>query len=277
MHIASLQAISLDILTRHLCTRADENLSKCLQNLNQNGSEGMFRRVIFKEMLEKYPSLVTDSTLDLFCHGNWKEVNIKKCRSVSKEGFANVIGKCTNVETLDISECDQLITHELAECLDHHIGTVNSLKMDGCQKLSFDLLETFVSRLPGLKELSCEGCEDLVIDKLFQKNLGAFNCLTTVNLSSCRGVGSSFIRHLVSATRSNIQSLNLSGTSVDCMALVYLSGYPLSAAVNIAVNNHDDGKLPLIFKPIYNELHGGCNFESKTVEDLDDEDRKSVV
>ena len=62
--------------------------------------------------------------------------------------------------------------------------------------------------------------------------------LTSISLAGCQCITSTFVRRLTHFTRSNLKSINISYTAVDCTALVYLAGYTLSTAVEMANLSH---------------------------------------
>jgi len=65
--------------------------------------------------------------------------------------------------------------------------------------------------------------------------------LTSLSLAGCQCITSTFVRRLTQLTQSNLKSINISYTEVDCTALVYLAGYTLSTAVQMANLSDLDG------------------------------------
>jgi len=156
------------------------------------------------------------------------------------------------VKSLDISGCTQLVTPEVVEVLQQNAPNLSSLKLNECENLTDGLVQTLMQQLPSLSFISCEGCAKLC-DLRVPQSLDHVRpvTLTSVNLSGCRKLSSSAIRRLTCVAGMHLRTVNLSGTGIDCMALVYLSGYSLSAAVNLATNTGEEGsKFPIIFKPL---------------------------
>lgn len=88
-----------------------------------------------------------------------------------------------------------------------------------------------------MEELWCEGCVGLQ-DSSFLKPTGGHpsfgDHLTVVNVSCCENVTNTFVRHLAEVTGPRLRSVNISWTNTDCISLLYLAGYTLSTAVEVA-------------------------------------------
>lgn len=85
--------------------------------------------------------------------------------------------------------------------------------------------------------MSCDGCVGLQ-DSSFLKptgGSGSLGCyLTVVNVSCCENVTNTFVRHLAEVTGPKLKCVNISWTNADSISLLYLAGYTLSTAVEVA-------------------------------------------
>ena len=97
-------------------------------------------------------------------------------------------------------------------------------------------MQGLLKSCPSIEELICEECDQLQ-DSSFVKHLGFKNIgcnLTSVNVSGCQKISSTFVRCLTDVTRTKLKAINLSWTNVDCISLLYLAGFTLTTAVQIA-------------------------------------------
>lgn len=269
MVISTLQSICFDVILQQFYNYQNGGTSKCLLNELEKGRIiDLFLDGIFTRLVDRYPLIVCDDIINLLCHPNLKTVSLKGCKNVSAHGLNTIIERCSKLVSVDLSECDHLVSANLSKILIKGAKNLRILKLDSCDTLSDNTFKDIWNfDLDVLSNTNyIQHHPSLVLTKAVRINLFAHH-LTTVNVSGCRNISSSFVRYLMSVARSNLQSINISWTNIDCMALVYLSGYTLSSAVHIAVNNDTMTPVPYLEELI--EQARVYEFQNECVEQLD--------
>lgn len=189
--------------------------------MKQQGIVQFFTHQIFERIVDLYPEYLTDDVLHTLSNKRLTCLELKNCLNITSEGVHGVLERCPNITSLDLSNCSQLNTSSLGKLL--VVRKLKILKLNGYSVdnlLSKDIREFCTS----LEDIQLEECQ-IKDNSLFHQNQSFGSALTTVSLCGCQSVTNSFIKALTSVTKSNLKSVNISRTNVDCKALIYLAGF----------------------------------------------------
>ncbi|XP_066926221.1 uncharacterized protein [Clytia hemisphaerica] len=230
MQVISLYSQCLDTLVK--CFYSKEDCKIVLETLSASGIVQVFTSRFIGHLIEWDSLLVTDQVVDTVSSSGLRSFGLNGCTKVTAECVSKLLNRCQNIYNLDISHCDQLLEPEFFDCL--FIQNLKKLKINGCNRLNGSMFEKIISQCPTLENLSLDEC----------CNLGGFSStclrfqtfgssLTSISMSGCKSVDNKFVRNLCSVTRSNLKWLDISYTSADCLALIYLAGFTLKMACQI--------------------------------------------
>jgi len=241
MLVASLEGLCFDIIIQYLNKYSINTYpnSSLIHQLASNKYE-KFSQQIFKSIVENYPTVVTDDILNALCHGRADKISLKGCIKLTSNGLIRCLLNCDNVKVLDLCECDGLVHTDLPAILKEYAPQLKNIILDNCTTLTNEILRNLFHI--GIEDISCEGCHELQDGSLpsnYANNLvTTTGFLTTINVSSCHSVSSTFIRYLTAVHGPTLKSVNISWTSIDCLALVYLAGYTISTKASLTLKNY---------------------------------------
>lgn len=89
--------------------------------------------------------------------------------------------------------------------------------------------------------------------------------IVSINVSGCRNISNTFVRHLTALHGQTLKSVNISCTQIDCTALIYLSGYGIEKVAEIATESFSNS----VYDTALSKLHKERNLLKLCLENLE--------
>ena len=215
-----------------------------IEEINENHPR--FKHLGFKDAEEVITFLINSPEKDRLKYVNFKglplnneqfEKLINNCpnlyhieirKSLLKRDGLKPIANLTNLQSLDISECNKLESDDLRPIA--NLTNLQSLDISGCYRLKSDALKP-IANLTNLQSLDISGCHELGSDAL--RHIANLINLQSLNISNCYNLkwyALMYIENLI-----NLKSLNISGCSqLNGDALKYIANLTELQSLDIA-------------------------------------------
>ncbi|KAJ8313411.1 hypothetical protein KUTeg_009039 [Tegillarca granosa] len=174
---------------------------------------------------------------------------------------------------MDLSGCDQFSVPQLFTQIASTNLHITALSLESCSSVNNEVVKAVLKNLHNLQHLNISLCD--VTDTVFLINdelqlrremsqdiegvdFNHYECgLVSVDVSGCRNLTSTAIRHLCTMCGPCLRNINISCTEIDCMALLYLSGYNLPGVVQLflEINQNRTKKFPAELEKCLEEVH----------------------
>lgn len=100
MNIAPLQKVCTDVIVRHfihsqgISPKFTEQIKHC---------EAVYSTGLLKELVARYPTVVTDDLLEILCHRSISTLNLHKCSQITQRGLKSTLERCVPTPFLSFS------------------------------------------------------------------------------------------------------------------------------------------------------------------------------
>ncbi|KAG5685076.1 hypothetical protein PVAND_014277 [Polypedilum vanderplanki] len=112
---------------------------------------------------------ITDkSLLKCFDLPDLKELNISRCHNCTEVGIQSLIKKCPFIEQLDMSECSRHVTDSTIEIVTKYLTRLEILKLNGCDQITDESLESIKFNCKYLKSLFIRRCRFIINNNPFE-------------------------------------------------------------------------------------------------------------
>ncbi|KAL3885402.1 hypothetical protein ACJMK2_025465 [Sinanodonta woodiana] len=236
-HHAQLTVIQA--LLDHL-DNIDENQIKYIVKLFQTQSFTPVSEQVLKRLVTYYPHKLTNQILTALVPPHARQLVLKSCTSVSFKGLSETLKKCKHLQFLDLTQCPCLMLPDLFTYAGLISPSLTSITVEHCDTVTDEVVQAMLQGVSALQHLNVSGCLNLT-DKVFLLNeklqgtreafssvrpVMDYEChLVSVDISGCRKLTNTAIRHLCTLSGPTLKSVNISWILADCTALLYLSGY----------------------------------------------------
>ncbi|KAK3595456.1 hypothetical protein CHS0354_003448 [Potamilus streckersoni] len=272
-HHAQLTVIQA--LLDHL-DNIDENQIKYIVKLFQTQSFTPVSEQVLKRLVTYYPHKLTNQILTALVPPHVCQLVLKSCTSVSFKGLSETLKKCKHLQFLDLTQCAYLMLPDLFTYAGLISPSLTSISVDHCDTVTDEVVQAMLQGISALRHLSVSGCLNLtdnvfLVNEKLQGTREAFcsvrsvmdldyEChLVSVDISGCRKLTSTAIRHLCTLCGPTLKSINISWIQADCTALLYLSGYDhlaVSCVLSLFdVAQQSKDKFSQVLLEILQELH----------------------
>ncbi|XP_041356528.1 uncharacterized protein LOC121373819 [Gigantopelta aegis] len=256
-HLAELASVFslLDITHDSNPTIVSRQVARLNANYYASVSEKILKRITLY-----YKDHMTDRLLLALAPPSLKELWIDSCSQVTTEGVIAIFHKCHNLQLIDLSHCDHLISVYLFESISRLPNlTLSAIIVEECDNVTDQVVQCMLKGIPNLRQLKLGSCRNItddvfLIDKQQQnglematlepvKKLGVgeidnivhskFLCrLVSVDVSGCN-LTSTAVRHLTTLTGPTLREVDISCSKIDPLAMWYLCGFSFPAAIKM--------------------------------------------
>ncbi|XP_059155825.1 uncharacterized protein LOC131940922 [Physella acuta] len=235
------------------CLNEEYKWLSLIQLLDQ-GSWGDESKKILDKLVQIYGHKVTSKIVEALAPSSARNLSLKACPLVAADCVNNIISRCQQMHTLDLSENPNLNFGNIT-LFQVHSGLpcqeLSAVDLEDCPQITDSDIQALLKNAVNLQILNIAHCG--ITDKVFLLNeakqlareacfklpqmADEYDCkLQTVNVSRCKSFTSTGVRHLCTLCGPTLQSLNISWTKVDCTSLLYLCGLGLPAVVEFFVS-----------------------------------------
>ncbi|CAC5357286.1 unnamed protein product [Mytilus coruscus] len=289
--VPSLKSISTLASSHVLLDFVEETNPKLTEYLLTLLEDGVFSAVaedLLIILLQFYSEKVTDRILKAIVQCHLRELKVDKCLpQLTFFGLTEVIKKCPHLQKISLKECDQLMSPGQF-VLWRRLGvSITALCLESCHNVSDQVVKSALRHIPTLQHLNVSSCdsltetvfllnEDLQKEREFTPSHDTshhYECsLISVDVSGCRGITATAVRHLTSLTGPSLKNVNLSWTSINLIAILSLAGYSLPAMIELVLSFYNKAESQK--DPKNDELYQ-CLLEFKsTLEKVDQQQEK---
>ncbi|CAG2186128.1 unnamed protein product [Mytilus edulis] len=289
--VPSLKSISTLASSHVLLDFVEETRPEFTEYLLTLLEDGVFSAVtedLLIILLQFYSEKVTDRILKAVVPCHLRELKVDKCLpQLTFFGLTEVIKKCPHLQKISLKECDQLMSPGQF-VLWRRLGvSITALCLESCHNVSDQVVKSALRHIPTLQHLNVSSCDSLtetvfLLNEELQKEREFtpshdtshhYECsLISVDVSGCRGITATAVRHLTSLTGPTLKNVNLSWTSINLIAILSLAGYSLPAMIELVLSFYNKAEGPK--DPKNDELYK-CLLEFKTtLEKVDQQQEK---
>ncbi|XP_064604520.1 uncharacterized protein LOC135469839 [Liolophura sinensis] len=248
--VPALADLSLRLVAQALVCDKEEGITTIFEyliNLLKTQAFTSVTETILSHLVKCHASYLSDTCIQVLCPSHLKQLSFRECNQLTWPGVKEVLSRLNSLQIVNLSFCDQLMSPDLDLTIEVHLSsTLTCVAMEECSSLTDNIVQHLLGQAKSLRNLNISSCDN-ISDKVFLLNeelqlsreaLGRssveYPCrLTSVDVSGCRSLTSTVVRHLATLTGPTLRSVNLSCVQVDCMALLYLCGYGLVSAVSL--------------------------------------------
>ena len=114
MNIAPLQKVCTDFIVRHfvhsqgISPKLTEQIKHC---------EVVYSTGLLKELVARYPTVLTDELLEILCHRNISTLNLQKCSQLTQRGLKSTLERCVPTLFLSFSRLFRPVIRSLIDSL----------------------------------------------------------------------------------------------------------------------------------------------------------------
>ncbi|KAH3830064.1 uncharacterized protein LOC127876598 isoform X2 [Dreissena polymorpha] len=210
---------------------------------------------ILSRILKYCPSKLTDRLLLALVPPHATELHLQKCESLTLTGVVQVLHKCRHIHVVNLSETPNVTCADLFEYMGIYGFPLTTLILEQNDVIDDHCVHRILGSLPLLTTLNVSSCS-AITDNVFL--LHEYNqrkkeviphpaadimtaaspySLTSVDISGCRQLTNDAVKHLVSLAGPQLRHVDISFTSIDCIALLYLGGYSFPAVIDLIITN----------------------------------------
>ncbi|KAL4228968.1 hypothetical protein ACF0H5_012008 [Mactra antiquata] len=200
---------------------------------------------LLNRILKYNPEKFTDRLLKALVPPHIRQLNLEGCENVRLMGLVGTLKKCQHVQKLNLSQLPHLIHADVFTFMGLMKIPLTTLVLDS-NNITDKVIHSVLKNAPNLSTLhvSSKNISNNVflLDEEIQysKEVSPTKCqepytcnLTNISICGCKQLTNKVVEHISSLCGPTLKCIDISNTSCNCIALLYLAGYSLPAIVDI--------------------------------------------